>query len=157
MGGGLGTQGNPNHRLPLLLRNDVEPVGRGGGGIDGLGVAGANSVTASATRDAPDVFKAQLLVVLKEYGNKGMNVSNLKKKWQQVWNQPFPDTGEKSTLLRYLTRHAGDVISVYKNAQTRQVHLHARQRPEPETIIPMSLTASSSSIASRAATVSAST
>jgi hypothetical protein len=148
MSGGLGTQGNPNHRLPLLLRDRPEPAGccEDGQNQGELGSSASQSFRSSAAPATAsdhatsrgseaeasvdsDRFKTQLLVVLKEYGDKGMNASNLKKKWKQIWSQPFPDTGDKSTtLLRYLSLHAGDVISVYRNSKTGQVRVHARNQ-----------------------------
>eukprot|EP00536_Pseudo-nitzschia_multiseries_P017195 jgi/Psemu1/314126/fgenesh1_kg.1423_\ len=36
-------------------------------------------------------FKARLVAVLLEYGDKGIDLSNVKKKWKQVWpSVPFP-------------------------------------------------------------------
>jgi flagellar motor switch protein FliM len=69
-----------------------------------------------------------LNTALKEYGDKGMNVSNLKKKWKQVWSDPFPEIGNSGTTLsRYLSMHAGDVVTIHKNSKTGQVHVRARR------------------------------
>jgi ankyrin repeat protein len=151
LNGGFGTQGNPNHQLPLLLRNSPEPTFSVGALNDkqyddltsvkskaeplsafelpvkspGIVVLAATSPPQAEDRSS---FKARLLVVLKEYGDKGMNVSNLKKKWRQVWSDPFPDIESSGTTLsRYLSMHAGDVVTIHKNSKTGQVHVRARR------------------------------
>lgn len=41
--------------------------------------------------DDSSFFKARLVAVLLEYGDKGIDLSNVKKKWKQVWPKiPFP-------------------------------------------------------------------
>jgi ankyrin repeat protein len=143
--GGLGKQGNPNHQLPLLLRNSPEPTHLAGCMKSSTVQSNAVPVSTSnvnnqemeiaLTDTSPkplaadrSSFKARLLVVLKEYGDKGMNVSNLKKKWKQVWCDPFPEIKNSGTTLsRYLSIHAGDVVTIHKNSKTGQVHVRARR------------------------------
>ena len=43
-------------------------------------------------------FKARLVAVLLEYGDKGIDLSNVKKKWKQVWPEvPFPSQQQKAS------------------------------------------------------------
>jgi len=38
-----------------------------------------------------DLFKARLLIVLSDFGSKGFPISNVQKRWNQIWpNSPFP-------------------------------------------------------------------
>lgn len=59
-----------------------------------------------------DCFKTRLLVVLREYGSKGLAVSNLKKKWKQVWRTSFPIGDDNVPLTRWLNNCAGDVVEI---------------------------------------------
>jgi len=46
--------------------------------------------------DDSSFFKARLIAVLLEYGDKGIDLSNVKKKWKQVWPKiPFPSQQQK--------------------------------------------------------------
>jgi hypothetical protein len=141
--GGLGTQGNPNHRLPPLLRDRPEHVSGGSGGEEGTPDEKSPPGTQQSSATAhPDRFKARLLVVLNEYGDKGMNASNLKKKWKQVWNEPFPseigdeyalsgaEKDRSGGLVRYVSRRAGDVVSVYRSPKTGEVVVRARKQQQ---------------------------
>ena len=58
-------------------------------------------------------FKARLIAVLLEYGDKGLDLSNVKKKWKQVWpKEPFPNEEEKQKISDFLMERAGDVIEL---------------------------------------------
>jgi hypothetical protein len=59
-----------------------------------------------------DCFKSRLLVVLREYGSKGLDISNLKKKWKQVWHTNFPKNEDNVPLTRWLQECAGDVVDI---------------------------------------------
>ena len=68
--------------------------------------------------DDNDLFKARLIAVLLEYGDKGLNLSNIPKKWDQVWPLiPFDSLfdGEKrksGDLLKMIKKRAGDVVRI---------------------------------------------
>ena len=61
-----------------------------------------------------------MVAVLLEYGDKGIDLSNVKKKWKQVWPEvPFPSQQRKAsqkqqakriTMGDFLMQKAGDVI-----------------------------------------------
>lgn len=75
---GVGRQRNKSHQLVPLLSN------------------GDEADTLRST-DTDDDFELNLHVVLREYGQKGIDISNLRKKWEQVWpDLDFPDTGALS-------------------------------------------------------------
>lgn len=102
---GRGTQSNPAHSLHLMLQAHQEsckPV-----------------ESKQAESDANGYFKARLIAVLLEYGDRGLDLSNLKKKWNQVW----PDVSLESyrqglskrdgrSMSRWILRQAGDVVEL---------------------------------------------
>jgi hypothetical protein len=92
---GRGNQSNPAHSLNLMLQ-----------------VCG----TSTTRQQDDDCFKARLIAVLLEYGDKGLDVSNLRKKWQQVWPEtPFSsyDTRpRKLSLSKWLQQEAGDAVDI---------------------------------------------
>ena len=145
--GGLGNQCNPAHSLPLLLRDDGEPVEGTNPSVtvpryDKVALdriplnsklqPSANPTTSTTSSENVEIaqpsdrFRMQLLAVLSEYGAKGMDVSNVKKKWQQVWGIPFPDTGGEK-MARWLAQQAGDVISIRKS-RGNKIIVHPRAR-----------------------------
>ena len=93
-------------------------------------------------------FKARLIAVLLEYGDKGIDLSNVKKKWKQVWPKiPFPsqqqhqqnndndnDNDQKNKvitatipLVDFLLQKAGDVIRIERiGIKNRRVIVHAK-------------------------------
>lgn len=91
---GVGKQKNPTHCEKLML---LATGGRPG--QEGL-------------------FKARLLAVVMEYGDAGLALSNVKKKWAQVWpNAPFPPTHgthhkKGKSLAQYIIQNAGDVVDI---------------------------------------------
>ena len=81
------------------------------------------------TQDEMKLFKPRLIAVLLEYGEKGISLSNIPKVWNKVWpKNPFPciqnDAEEtrkkrkKGQLLGLIQEHAGDVISVVRQAES---------------------------------------
>lgn len=74
----------------------------------------------SSDDDSDDLFKARLLAVLLEFGEKGMNLANIPKKWDQIWptypiNSLFKDKKRKSgDLLKMIKARAGDVVRIKK-------------------------------------------
>lgn len=100
-GNGHGNQSNPAHSLNLMLQ-----------------VSGLQQEKESESISDATCFKARLISVLLEYGDKGLDLSNVKKKWKQVWpKEPFPDDIDPSTnrriaLSEFLKDRAGDVIDL---------------------------------------------
>ena len=102
--GGRGKQSNPAHSLHLMLQ-----------------VSGVEEKNNDDNTHVPEAsfFKARLIAVLLEYGDTGLDLSNIKKKWNQVWpDEPFPeyhDTtsgGKKGSLTQFLQAKAGDVVRI---------------------------------------------
>lgn len=97
---GRGQQHNPAHSLKLMLQ--VSNI--------------CNDTISSASNSDDnlqqrDCFKARLIAVLMEYGDLGVEVSNLKKKWRQVWRTDFPLYHKRKISLRqWIRQHADDVI-----------------------------------------------
>lgn len=77
--------------------------------------------------DGMNILKTRLVSVLLEYGNKGLDLSNLIKKWNQVWpNNPFPLTEKqrkKGQLLRFLQDNAGDVFTVKRQEKAGSIYI----------------------------------
>lgn len=85
---GRGSQSNPAHSLPLMLE-----------------------CAGSKVESNDDCFPARLTVVLLEYGDRGLDVSNVKKKWKQVWTGvPFPET--QGRLSQWIRRRAGSAVEI---------------------------------------------
>jgi hypothetical protein len=106
---GRGSQSNPAHSLKLMLQ--------------------VSGVTSEQKED--DCFKARLVAVLLEYGEKGLDLSNLKKKWIQLWpDTPFPER-EKSvnrkqgSLSEWIRQEAGDVVELQSDNKG-SLRLYAR-------------------------------
>jgi ankyrin repeat protein len=70
-----------------------------------------------------DCFKTRLLIVLREYGSKGLDVSNLKKKWKQVWQTNFPKKEDNVPLIRWLQECAGDVVDIRTVNQCHRAYI----------------------------------
>ena len=99
---GYGNQSNPAHSLKLMLK------------VSGLVEQDENQKSGSISDSS--FFKARLIAVLLEYGNKGLDASNIKKKWKQVWpGVPFPEMN-KMTLSDFLKDRAGDVVDLVTDA-----------------------------------------
>lgn len=95
---GRGLQKNPAHDAHKLLRwTETTP-------LDG---------NVEAIRDDlnKDCFKAQLLAVLLEYGEAGLDVSNLKKKWKQIWKTDFP-VARQGSLTKWIRQHLDDIVEL---------------------------------------------
>ena len=103
--GGHGNQTNPAHSLKLMLQRALS----------------CNMTNNGDTIEPPqdiDCFQTRLLAVLLEYGAKGLDLSNVKKKWKQVWpDTPFPKplNGKPMALSDYIAEHAGDVVALRLN------------------------------------------
>ncbi len=103
--GGRGTQENPTHKLPLML--DMQ----------------GNALVANTEDDDVEFFKTRLLAVIMQFGKEGLDMSNVRKKWQQVWpHVKFPTTREP--LNQLIQRQAGDVVEFRRDEQGF-IRLHA--------------------------------
>lgn len=141
--GGVATkQRNPTHCIKLLLEMNQN---RANGIEEHEEKKVEEDISSSETSiHEMNLFKARLVSVLLEYGSKGLDLSNLIRKWNQVWpNNPFPLAGKhrkKGQLLRFLQDHAGDVFTVMrkqnagsifivpKDISREEVALHAKQQ-----------------------------
>jgi hypothetical protein len=111
---GHGNQANPSHSLNLMLQ--------------------ASGVSKEADEDS--FFKARLVAVLLEYGDKGIDLSNIRKKWKQVWpNEEFPasqistdgTTAKEVSLSSFLQHKAGDFIRLESDMRSGRVRVFPRQ------------------------------
>jgi hypothetical protein len=107
---GEGTQSNPSHCLKLMLE-----------------VSGGHTEEEADN----DYFQTRLIAVLLEYGDKGLDLSNLKRKWKQVWPDvvfPYPPTTRekrKVSLSEWLRTKADDVIDL-KLDDKGSLRVHAK-------------------------------
>jgi DnaJ-domain-containing protein 1 len=103
---GIGKQSNPAHSLRLMLELSGEEVNPDD--------HEANDKT---------LFKARLIAVLLEYGEKGLDLSNVRRKWTQVWpdipypweiqeGNAVPQPRRKGVLLDYIRQYASDVVDI---------------------------------------------
>jgi hypothetical protein len=154
---GIGDQVNPAHSLNRMLRY-VNSVGssnvnanKNDNDNDNNDEKKDNDNDANdgdSDSDDSSFFKARLIAVLLEYGDKGIDLSNVKKKWKQVWPKiPFPsqqqqqdddgndndDNDEKNKvitiipLVDFLLQKAGDVIRIERiGNKNRRVIVHAK-------------------------------
>jgi hypothetical protein len=100
---GVGKQTNPTHSLKLMLKV-------------------SNGATEEKALQQADFFQARLIAVLLEYGDNGLDLSNVRRKWSQVWpNTPCPwdevqaSAGRqrrKGVLLDYIRKYASDIVDV---------------------------------------------
>ena len=105
---GVGNQSNPAHSLNLMLRYVSNSSNNG------------KDNKSKDEEDENSFFKARLVAVLLEYGDKGIDLSNVKKKWKQVWPEiAFPSQiqeasekqqSKKIPMKDFLMLKAGDVI-----------------------------------------------
>ena len=122
---GRGNQSNPAHSLNLMLQ--------------------ASGIS-KEDDDEDSFFKARLVAVLLEYGDKGIDLSNVRKKWKQVWpNEPFPTTtiqassncggdgndvggsnSKEIPLSTFLAQKAGDYIRLETDIKTGSLRVYPR-------------------------------
>eukprot|EP00980_Cylindrotheca_fusiformis_P016307 scaffold4844_cov112-Cylindrotheca_fusiformis.AAC.5 len=108
---GYGNQSNPSHSLNLMLQ------------VSGLQETEGEDPSISDS----SCFKARLIAVLLEYGDKGLDLSNVKRKWKQVWpKEPFPNDIDPSTnrripLSQLLRTLAGDAIDLVHDGSGMKV------------------------------------
>ena len=111
--GGKGTQSNPTHSLPLLLKQ--------------------HNINVQSNEESPNLFAVRLVAVLQEYGDKGLELSNVVKKWKQVWpDTEFPDymagrKRKKGALQAYLIEYAGDSISIQQDLDTNTIRVYPKE------------------------------
>jgi ankyrin repeat protein len=118
---GRGQQYNPMHSVRLFL----PPLTKG----EQITTDSAGACT-PGTND--DCFPTRLLAVLNEYGDAGLDVSNLKKKWKQVWHTDFPvDTG--GSLTDWLRHGAADLVDLRIDAKgCYRVHAKSRNHRQQD-------------------------
>lgn len=115
--GGHGNQSNPAHSLKLMLEYVTN--------IDAT-IHPDDNKRESFDASTATLFKARLIAVLLEYGDKGLDISNIKKKWKQVWpDEPFPhnDTNRKNSLAGFLISQAEDVIKLVKDEDSGAIRV----------------------------------
>jgi hypothetical protein len=100
---GRGRQQNLAHQLPPLLTADHHATcpckDQDGNNDTGLDDQQHTQYHLEQLSD----FQARLRIVIMEYGSKGLNVSNLCKKWNQVWpDVAFPEYPSNMTLTQWL-------------------------------------------------------
>ena len=128
---GVGNQSNPAHSLNLMLRY-INSSGNGS-------TVGENTTKQEIDEEDNSFFKARLVAVLLEYGDKGIDLSNVKKKWKQVWPKiPFPSQQQKANqkqqakkipMAEFLLQKAGDVIRFERHGdRNRRVKVLLKNR-----------------------------
>jgi len=108
---GIGSQSNPAHSLNLMLelqqhQSSSSPTGQ------------------QQEKHHEDFFQARLTAVLLEYGDRGLDLSNIQRKWKQVWPEtpcPWEDDEllinnktrrKKGHLLEYIKQHASNTVKI---------------------------------------------
>jgi curved DNA-binding protein CbpA len=136
IGGGVATrQRNPAHSINLLL--EMQAVATTNSTTHDTGAANEKSSSLSSSPSSTDddnLFQARLLAVLLEYGDKGLDLSNSAKKWNQVWPDvpldSYFETGEDEgeeggmkkkkrkpgQLLALIKSRAGSVVRILRKA-----------------------------------------
>lgn len=113
VGEGVGGQRNPAHSINLMLTAMGHNKNANGTKVEACD-------RTERLEDPTDLFKARLLGVLMEHNDKGIHLSNLINKWNQVWpGVPFPSnmTGsskKNNRLSLFLRNEARDVVRVMK-------------------------------------------
>ena len=116
---GIGTQSNPSHCINLMLTINSKNQH-----MNSEGETENREIEMNSNSSERDVFKARLMAVVLEYGDKGLALCNIKKKWKQVWpTVDFPSTDnlrrhvdsgtrKKGRLAQYIEMNAGDVVEL---------------------------------------------
>jgi DnaJ domain len=107
---GIGKQSNPAHSLNLMIELCNNTIER--------------------HEEFNDFFQPRLIAVLLEYGDDGLNLSNLPKKWNQVWPSiPCPwehydestrQSKRKGIIISYLKEYASDIIDFVTPSDSKQ-------------------------------------
>eukprot|EP01083_Nonionella_stella_P064022 166497_1 len=145
MSGGRATkQNNPAHSIHLLLEMQTKHSNEGGE-TSGIGNP-RNEIEEEEERkvkeeqegdkygidsDELKLFKTRLVAVLLEFGEKGLDLSNIPKKWNQVWpDVKFPSLEQKQNgrrkkgrLLQFIKEYAGDVVKISRQKHNGQVRV----------------------------------
>ena len=130
---GRGTQHNPAHSLKLLLK--YLPAYSNGDDNKDLD-SETRPATDSKVEEREDLkyLNARLTAVLLEFGEKGVSVCNLAKKWSQVWGPevPFPfgqTIGSRSGsmgLTDALRLQCADVLELRRDERTGLYRAHVK-------------------------------
>lgn len=111
---GVGNQSNVTHSLHLMLT--------------AISQEDSNN---DEREGSQSVFKAQLLSVLLEFGDKGIELSNIKKKWKQVWMSPFPtdwsDNDRSIRVVDFIKTNAGDVVDIKRTEDQRGYIIYPKE------------------------------
>ena len=123
---GIGYQKNPSHSIKLMLK--------------------LTSTSPEGLRVMHDgFFKARLAAVLMEYGDQGLDLSNVRRKWTQVWpDTPCPwDFAEinkgrprrKGVLLDFIRQNASDIVDiVFPTTQTGSTVIKLRSTSQAQDV-----------------------
>jgi hypothetical protein len=124
-GGVATTQRNPTHSVALLL--EMTRTRSCENEEQAIKTIEKDASSCVNRCDEMNILKTRLISVLLEYGNKGLDLSNLIKKWNQVWpNNPFPleeKQRRKGQLLRFLQDNAGDVFTVRRQQDAGSIYI----------------------------------
>jgi hypothetical protein len=119
---GRGSQSNPAHSLKLMLQQVSSSSSSSSSSSDA-----ASTLSVVAEEKDDDCFKARLVAVLLEYGDRGLDLSNLKKKWQQVWPDTAFPVQRSTSLSKWIRQKVGDMDSVDLQADDKgSLRLYAR-------------------------------
>jgi hypothetical protein len=124
IGRGVGRQHNARHNLKAMITTIAETpiLAKKEEEISGVVKRNISADDSGYLRDEPLLhFKACLLATLLDYGDGGMPISSLKKKWNEIWlERPFPNTPEMVRILEY-HRHQISVESQRESAMIRPI------------------------------------
>ena len=121
---GVGSQRNSKHELPLLLTDSTT------GSFSNSISHGDKIATPSGTCDSvADHFASQLTAVVLEYGKKGLDISNLRKKWRQLWPETEFPAPKKGSLKSWLGKHANHIVTVRKDEKNGGTRVYANYLP----------------------------
>lgn len=115
-GGVSSKQKNPAHSINLLLEMQCK--------TPQIVVEEESANEHIGSIDNDDLFKARLLAVLLDFGEKGMNLGNIPKRWDQIWPSSPLDSyfnGKKrksGDLLKLIKKRAGDVVRITQMRHT---------------------------------------
>jgi len=148
---GVGTQCNPKHKLPLLLTATAASACSSKEVQAGDANGGVAVGDCDQQNNNTDRFAAQLTAVVAEYNDKGLDISNLRKKWKQLWpdsefpppnrrcqpNQSLSTTatrkkGKKTTMRQWLEENASDIVLLRKD-ERGIVRIYAKYPPTKST------------------------
>lgn len=100
-------ENHASHELPRLLTMDGSTPPR----------PSSQAVDGDSSNDC-ECFEARLLQVVRQCRNQGMDLSNLVKKWKQVWpGVDFPAPSSSSSLQQWIRQEASLVVTIRADDQ----------------------------------------